>query len=141
MPPARLNNKLKTRDKTGYARGTGDLTALAKAGKQVLPEKLPQSGTAERQLIQGMVGGGAGGAAGMLTGDPMMAMQGLMAGVAAPAAGANAAYRAYQSPAGQRYLTEGVPMLANTLDSNLMRVLTSTATIGAGSTYNDDANN
>lgn len=141
ISPARLNNKLKTRDKTGYARGTGDLTALAKAGKQVLPEKLPQSGTAERQLIQGMVGGGAGGAAGMLTGDPMMAMQGLMAGVAAPAAGANAAYRAYQSPAGQRYLTEGVPMLANTLDSNLMRVLTSTATIGAGSTYNDDANN
>lgn len=52
-----------------YARGLGDFADLARAGN-VLMDRLPNSGTAQRNLVTGQVGGGSAAA---VTGDPFTA--------------------------------------------------------------------
>lgn len=69
ISPAKLANALNTKAYGGKGamvrgRGATDLMRLAKAGKAVLPEKFPQSGTAPRMALQllapGAVGAGLG---------------------------------------------------------------------------------
>jgi hypothetical protein len=79
-------------NRSGYARGEGDFAELARAGSQIMTP-LPNSGTAQRNMFAGGIGG-----AGVVTalGSPLMAA----ATVAAPAVTG----RALWSNAGQRYL-------------------------------------
>lgn len=52
-----------------YARGQGDFAELARAGN-VIMDRLPNSGTAQRNLLTGQIGGGSAAA---VTGDPLTA--------------------------------------------------------------------
>jgi hypothetical protein len=52
-----------------YARGQGDFAELARAGN-VIMDRLPNSGTAQRNLLTGQIGGGSAAA---VMGDPLTA--------------------------------------------------------------------
>jgi hypothetical protein len=74
--PANLKSAISSGNNRGrYVRGEGDLAELARAGVNVMTP-LPQSGTAPRNLIQGLVSGGSYVAGGV---------PGLAASIAAPA--------------------------------------------------------
>jgi len=114
VPPAQLGAALaRSVGKENKTLGVGDLNELSRIGQTFLKGQIPDSGTAQRQMIQSLLttGGGSlvGGAAAAGTGhDPV---QGALYGAAA-GAGAAAVPRALQmvinSPAGQAYLTRGV---------------------------------
>ncbi len=57
------------RNREAYVRGEGDFADLARAGNAVMTP-LPNSGTGQRNMMAGQVGGGAGAAA---SGDPLTA--------------------------------------------------------------------
>lgn len=120
ISPAQLESALTKRvGREGKALGRGgDLNDLVSIGRQFVSENIPNSGTAQRQFIQSLItgGGGAGvGAAGaMATGNDPLKGAAVGAGVTA---GGLLTPRAIQllmnSPAGQRYLTQGLlPMTA-----------------------------
>lgn len=79
-------------NRASYARGQGDFSELARAGQQIMTP-LPNSGTAQRNLMTGIVGGG--GSAAAVGGDP------LWAGIIA--LGPAAAGRILMSPMAQAY--------------------------------------
>jgi hypothetical protein len=79
-------------NRSGYARGEGDFAELARAGSQIMTP-LPNSGTAQRNMITGGIGG-----VGLATFMSNPLLGAAIAG--APAAGG----RALWSNAGQRYL-------------------------------------
>lgn len=67
ISPTSLLNAVKVGN-TGYARGYGQLNDIARAGKDIVASKVPDSGTAGRQMVQNLLTGsaflGAGAAAG-----------------------------------------------------------------------------
>lgn len=72
ISPSKLANSLGTkanRSSSVYGRGDLDLVKLAQAGKKLLPDKYPNSGTAHRLATQLGVAGVAGLATGYGTGD------------------------------------------------------------------------
>jgi hypothetical protein len=79
-------------NRSAYARGEGDFAELARAGSQIMTP-LPNSGTAQRNMIGGGIGG-----AGLVTAASSLPMAALT--MAAPAVTG----RALWSNAGQRYL-------------------------------------
>lgn len=81
------------KNREAYARGQGDFAELTRAGNMLMTP-LPNSGTAQRNLMTGMVGAGSGTAA--ATGDPVM--------TAIIALGPGAFGRALWSGPVQRYL-------------------------------------
>lgn len=129
VPPAQLGAALaRSVGKENKALGVGDLNDLSRIGQTFLKGQIPDSGTAQRQLIQSLIttGGGSlvGGAAAAGTGhDPV---QGAFYGAAA-GAGAAAVPRALQmiinSPAGQAYLTRGVIPIDATTRAALSKAL------------------
>ena len=62
VSPQALRQAVSSRDRTAYVRGEGDLAELARAGAGVL-QPMPQSGTAPRASIAGIVSSLGGGAA------------------------------------------------------------------------------
>lgn len=98
----------------GKALGRGDLTDLVGVGRQFVSENIPNSGTAQRTMIQNMLtlnapGVGVGGLAGYAQGgSPESAMMGaglgLLGGIAAP----RAMQSLMTSPAGREYLSRGL---------------------------------
>lgn len=89
ISPSRLANILgqkSNRSQSVYGNGPQDLIGLAQAGKQIIPEKLPQSGTVPRAMMQLLTQGGIGGAAGYLSsgGDPAEAAKYAAGAVAVP---------------------------------------------------------
>ena len=125
ISPAQLRTATKTSDKRGYTRGRDDLSELARAGVAIM-SPLPQSGTAPRAAVQGVlqsIGGiGGYGAAGIegaalglaaTIGGPALAARGVMSRpfqgymgnqVLAPA------YNALQNPALRSYSTVSGPI-------------------------------
>jgi hypothetical protein len=81
VSPSQLRGAVAGQNRTGYARGQGDMADLARAGEAVL-RPLPQSGTAPRQAAGNLFASMAGGLAGHSTG---MGLEGVLAGMAAPA--------------------------------------------------------
>lgn len=105
ISPSKLANALRVKNKKAFAIGKGDLVKLAKAGKEVLPAKVGDSGTAQRMMYQNLMTGGAAGAlGGFATGDPMTALQAGAAGMVAPSAIRSLLY----SRPVQSYLTSGL---------------------------------
>jgi hypothetical protein len=113
VSPAALNSVIETANKTKSTRGYNELYELARAGRGVLSDNVPNSGTAQRLLAQQLLTAGAsGGAVGtgtyMATQDPNLALGAALAGtLAAP----KASQVFLNSPAGRRYFTKGVPGL------------------------------
>lgn len=117
IPPAQLASALaQSVGREGKALGRGDLNELTKIGRRFISSNVPDSGTAQRQMIQALLtsGGGAaigaGGAA--ATGhDPMAgAGYGLAAGGASLLA-PKLAQSLMNSGAGQAYLKRGAVAL------------------------------
>jgi hypothetical protein len=110
ISPKRLLNTIETNNKTKGQKGYGDLYGLARAGSGVLSDSVPNSGTAQRQLIQSMltgggVGLGAGGVTYGATQDPYKAIAAALLSVGGP----KAAQVFINSNAGKQYLTKGIP--------------------------------
>lgn len=74
------------RGKSVYGRGDLELVKLARAGKMILADKLPNSGTAQRLAAQVAIPATVGVAAGALTGDPKAALKYAALAYAAPKA-------------------------------------------------------
>lgn len=95
ISPAQLRVAATTGRRGGYATGSGDFDALARAGQAVM-SPLPNSGTASRSAIRNLgIPGASAGVGGVVAGIP-----GALAGAAAP----YVAGRALMSPVAQRYL-------------------------------------
>lgn len=95
ISPAALAQAIKTVNK-GYATGAGELNDLARAGAAFLRDPVANSGTAKRLAWQTVLSGG-----GLAAGGPV----GLAASVIAP----KALQVLYNSAAGKKLLTEGLP--------------------------------
>lgn len=115
ISPAKLSNTLRTINKKAHITGKGDLVKLAKAGKEILPAKVGDPGTAQRLMYQNLLTGGAAGGIGgyAATGDPNTALMTAAAGLAAPSAIRSLLY----SKPMQSYLTSG--LLNNTPEALL----------------------
>lgn len=122
ISPAKLRQAATTGRAGQYARGEGDFDALARAGNLALP-KLPDSGTATRLNARtlGGFGGIIGAGGGAMTGDPLMAMAGALAGSAAPAV----AGRTLMSQPVQSWLTNQAINAPDLLDPRMMAVIES----------------
>jgi hypothetical protein len=116
ISPSRLANILgqkSNRDASIYGRGPQELVDLAQSGKQVLPDKLGNSGTAARLLAAAAPGALLGVGTGLATGDWTKAGEyGTMA-FAAP----KAAQLLLNNPAAVNYLSSGIrdPLLRSAL--------------------------
>lgn len=85
-----------------YAAGAGDLNDLARVGAAFVREQVPNSGTAQRTMMQNLLTGGAltGGGAAMMV-DPVTASITAALGLGGP----RLAQTVYNSDMGRRYLT------------------------------------
>jgi hypothetical protein len=105
IPPAALLQAVKQANPQHFTRGTGELNDLARAGELFVRDQVPNSGTAQRTMMQNLItGGGVGGLGYMMTGYPTTA---LMAG-AGSVGGPMLAQAFLRSPAGQKYLSQGL---------------------------------
>jgi len=105
ISPSLLYNSLTTKAKrNAFYAEDNELSKLAAAGKIVLPEKLPNSGTIARGLAQAAVPAAAGAAYGLYQGDYMDALKGVAFGVAAP----KLAQAAINNPKFAAYLEKGI---------------------------------
>jgi hypothetical protein len=82
--PANLRNAASAENRGAYARGQGQFSELSRAGSGVMAP-LPNSGTAQRQLITAISAAIGGGGGGFLTGG-VGGAAGAVAGAAAPGA-------------------------------------------------------
>jgi len=107
ISPSKLANSLGTkanRSSSVYGRGDRELIVLAQAGKKILPDKFPNSGTAARIAGQLIAPGAIGLGAGYASGDP-----GTGIATAVGTAGALMGARgAMNNQAAARYLTQGM---------------------------------
>lgn len=111
----------------GYTRGRGDLNDLARVGATFVRDNVPDSGTAQRMLMQNLLTGGvAGGAGYMGSGDPMAGLAFAGAGLAGP----RLAQALYNSPAGKRYL--GSNVLDRMTQEQIRRELAKALAAGSG---------
>lgn len=125
MSPRNLATAIEQANPGKGQSGYGDLYKLSRAATSVLPDSVPNSGTAQRTMMQNLLttGGAAGGAGGItygLTQDPYLSA----AALATPYVLPKAVQKFVNSKAGKQYLTTGIPGL-NTLDTNEARRLVS----------------
>jgi hypothetical protein len=105
---SRLANSLGTKSnarQSKYNRGDQQLVRLAQAGKRVLPDKFPNSGTPARVMGQLAVASAAGAGLGGANGD---ASAGTLAGLGLGAAALLGARGAMNNQLAARYLSEGL---------------------------------
>jgi hypothetical protein len=115
VSPSLLYNSLTTKLKrNAFYAEDNELAKLAAAGKIVLPEKLPNSGTIARGLAQAAVPAAAGAAYGLYQGDYVDALKGAAFGIAAP----KLAQAAINNPKLASYLEKGI---GNTALKNLLQ--------------------
>ena len=105
ISPSLLLNSLATKGKRyTFFQDDPQLAKLAAAGKIVLPEKTPNSGTAARLIAQAIPAAVGGAAYGVYEGDLTGAAKGATAGILAP----KLAQKAINNPAVARYLEQGI---------------------------------
>jgi hypothetical protein len=111
IPPTALLQAVKRQAGTkGYTTGGGDLNDLARVGAAFVREQIPNSGTAQRTMMQNLLTGGAltgGGAAAMVDPVSTAATAGLAVGLP------KLAQALYNSKVGGKYL------MNKTLDQTL----------------------
>lgn len=123
LSPSALLQAVETGNKTKSQKGYNELYNLARAGRSVLVDSIPNSGTAQRQFVQNLLtqgGIGLGGAVtvGALTQDPGYTGAALAGSLLVP----KLAQSALGTRAAQRYFTTGIP-LANKLSTPMARTL------------------
>ena len=123
ISPAKLRQSAVSGRQSSYARGLGDLDELARSGQAVMTP-LPNSGTASRLAVRGLMTtpAAAGGAiAGGYSGDVLMGLAGAAAGAAVPAV----AGRALMSGPVQSYLTNQIAPQMSVMDPRMLAVIES----------------
>lgn len=103
IPPTALLQAVQQQTGAGrYAAGQGDLNDLARVGAAFVRDQIPNSGTAQRTMMQNLLTGGAltGGGAAMMV-DPVTASITAALGLGGP----RLAQTVYNSDMGKRYLT------------------------------------
>ena len=103
IPPTALLQAVQQQTGAGrYAAGQGGLNDLARVGKAFVLDQIPNSGTAQRTMMQNLLTGGAltGGGAAMMV-DPVTASITAALGLGGP----RLAQTIYNSDMGRRYLT------------------------------------
>jgi len=88
ISPSALRAAMVNQSRRGYARGTGDLSRLAKAGEDVM-RPLPQSGTAPRAYMMSLPASAGALVGGVMSGNPLLAAGGAL-GVLGPPIGGRA---------------------------------------------------
>lgn len=101
---ANIVNQKANRASSVYGAGDQTLPDLAKAGRNLLTDKLPNSGTAARATMQLLAPALVGGSYGALQGDWEKAALGAAGGIALP----KAAQYAINNPAIANYLANGI---------------------------------
>jgi len=101
IPPSALANAIRGGQTQAYARGFGPLNDLARAGKVLVQDPIPNSGTAQRTMITNLLTGGGTAATAFV--NPMLTAA-LAAGLATP----RAAQALYGTKAMQAYLRNGM---------------------------------
>jgi len=134
VSPAKLLQSVETANKGKSQAGYGDLYPAAQAGRAVLTDAVPNSGTAQRQFYQNAITGaagavGAGGAAYGATQDPSIGLGSTLAALASP----KVLQMALNNPAARQYFTEGIPVL-NKLATKTARDL---GAVGAAASNKD----
>lgn len=101
IPPTQLQNAARMA-RSDYARGGGDLNDLARIGGAFVRENVPDSGTAQRSLMQNILTGGlTGGAGAAMLAEPVTTSMVLGGGYVIP----KTLQAIYNNPWFQRYLT------------------------------------
>lgn len=123
LSPSALLQAVETGNKTKSQKGYNELYNLARAGRSVLVDSIPNSGTAQRQFVQNLLtqgGIGLGGAAtiGAITQDPEYTGAALAGSLIAP----KLAQKTLGTKAAQAYFAKGIP-LANKLSTPMARTL------------------
>lgn len=127
IPPAQLRQALVTANPKNYVTGKGDLNDLARAGVRFLWNPIPNSGTAQRMLYQGLLtGSGLGLGTYYETGDPTKSLGVAAGGLLGPVV----AQKALNSGLLGSYLEAGPTRL---LVADEMKRLLGPALAGAGS--------
>lgn len=114
VPPTQLASALaRAVGKENKTLGAGDLNELAKIGQVFVRDQIPNSGTAQRQLVQSLMTGGGGAGIGAIAGAATghSPMEGAVYGAGVGAAGLIApkvAQSIMNSKIGQAYLTRGI---------------------------------
>jgi len=116
ISPSALLNAVETANKTKSQAGYGDLYDLARAGRGVLTDTVPDSGTAQRLLYQQLATGGALGSAvgtgSVLAGQsPEDSARNALAAVTTAYALPKLIQKGLYSDAAQTYFTKGIPYL------------------------------
>jgi len=88
ISPSALRAAMVNQSRRGYARGTGDLSRLAKAGEDVM-RPLPNSGTAPRAYMMSLPASAGALVGGVMSGNPLLAAGGAL-GVLGPPVGGRA---------------------------------------------------
>ena len=105
ISPSKMYNSLTTKGKRySFYQDDPQLAKLASAGKIVLPEKTPNSGTVARLAAQGALTAGAAAGYGLYQGDLESAGKAAALGIAGP----KLAQKAINNPAFARYLEQGL---------------------------------
>lgn len=119
IAPAQLGGAVgRAMGREGRALGRGDLNELARAGQLFVRDQIPNSGTAQRTLIQNMLTGNVGGGvvgAGTgyaIGGTPESAAMGAGVGMAGGLLSPRVIQMLMNSPAGQAYLEHGLLQLS-----------------------------
>jgi len=86
ISPSALRAAMVNQSRRGYARGTGDLSRLAKAGENVM-KPLPQSGTAPRAYMMSLPASVCAIGGGVMTGNPLLLGGGLLGALGPPIGG------------------------------------------------------
>lgn len=111
LSPKKLLQSIETNNKTKSQAGYGELYDLSRSASNVLPNRVPSSGTSERQLGQRLLTAGAAGGGGLgayaVTGDPELAAYTAGGLLVAP----KIAQKALNAKAAQSYFTKGIPGL------------------------------
>ena len=113
VSPAALNSVIETANKTKSTRGYSELFDLARSGRAVLANDVPNSGTAQRMLAQQLLTAGASGGAigtGVYAGteNPQAA---LYSALAATLLAPKVAQKTLNTNAARTYFTKGIPGL------------------------------
>lgn len=111
---AQLSSALaRSMGREGKALGRGDLNELSRVGNMFVKEQIPNSGTAQRMMIQNLMTGNAGAGLGYYQGGtPESAAAGAALTMGGSLAGPKLVQALMNSGAGQKYLTEGAVNLS-----------------------------
>lgn len=116
ISPSALNRAVETANRTKSQAGYSDLYSLSRAGRSVLADSVPNSGTAQRQLAQQLLTGSLGLTTGGITYGITQDPQTAVLAASGTLAGPKLAQYLLNTPAARTYFTKGIPGVANVVN-------------------------